>query len=392
MTSRPRILMASPNYWTSPFQVGSHHLARGFVSEGWDVAFVSDPISPLHLLGGRSTELRDRLGIYRAGGREDLDGHLWAYVPGALVTPRDTSLLRGRWLHDHWSRLTVPNLARMVRQRGFGDVDVLYFDSAAQRFWLDVIPHRRSVLRIADRNSGFAGYTKEMQRLEAQLAASVDLVVYSGSTLASYVAGLGARRSLHLPNGVDFARYVDLDDEAPGDLAAIPRPIAIYVGAMDEWFDFETVDALAGALPDVSFVLIGPDKLARGRITPRPNLHLLGRRPHALVPRYLQHADVGLIPFDVQGHPDLVNGVHPLKLYEYLACGLPVVATRWEELVALDAPIALCETVAEQVAAVRRATEMPNDPDPGIRFASAADWRLRVMSLTTELELSAIPN
>ena len=88
-----RLLMASANYWRSPFQVGSHHLARGFVRAGWEVAFVSDPISPWHLFGGQLKDLRERYELYRGNGVTDCDGHLWAYVPGALLTPHNKPCL-----------------------------------------------------------------------------------------------------------------------------------------------------------------------------------------------------------------------------------------------------------------------------------------------------------
>lgn len=377
--------MAATNYWTSPFQVGSQHLARGFVRAGWDVAYVSNPISPLHVFARGSNEVRDRAAIYRAGGIEQFDGHLWAYVPGALATPTQSALLRGRWLHRNWSRLTIPNVDGVMGAHGFGDVDVLYFDTAVQHFWLDKIPHRRSVLRIADWSPGLRSHTREMLALEARLASRVDLVVYSAATLAPYVAELGARRSLHLPNGVDFERYVARTPEPPADLASIPRPIAIYVGSMEEWFDFGSVQAMAEALPDVSFVLIGTNRLARRRLRPLPNLYLLGRRPHEQIPSYLHHADVGLIPFDTAGHADLVHAVDPLKLYEYLACGLPVVAARWDELVALEAPVVLCGTVGEHVSAIRELLSVPHDPAPGIAFARRSDWQGRVDTLVCAL-------
>lgn len=385
MSAPPKILMATSNYWTSPFQVGSHHLARGFARAGWRVGFVADPISTLQIIARRTPELKDRLAIHARGGIGDLNGMLWAYVPVAIATPRGSPFLKSRWLHDNWQRLTIPNLTRVVREHGFGEVDVLYFDTAVQRFWLDRIPHRRSVLRVADRTAGFAGFTAEMQRLEAELAASVDLVVYSAERLAPYVTSLGARRTLHLPNGVEFDRYAAAVPDAPLDLAAIRRPIAIYVGAMKEWFDFRAVDAMAAALPDVSFVLIGPDQLARQRLAPRPNVHLLGRRSHDLVPSYLHHADVGLIPFDIIGYPELVNGVHPLKLYEYLACGLPVVAPAWDELLSLNAPINLGGSVEEQIRAIRGVLSVPHDPGPGLLFAANADWGPRVEALLERL-------
>ena len=98
--------MACANYWTTPFQVGSHHLARGFVDAGWTVGFVSDPISPLHLLGHARKELASRFRLYRQGGFWDLGKKLWAYVPAALATPRNEPLLRSHALERGWAHLT----------------------------------------------------------------------------------------------------------------------------------------------------------------------------------------------------------------------------------------------------------------------------------------------
>jgi glycosyltransferase involved in cell wall biosynthesis len=58
----------------------------------------------------------------------------------------------------------------------------------------------------------------------------------------------------------------------------------------------------------------------------------------------LQHADVGIIPFKVT---PLIESVSPLKLYEYMACGLPVVASRWRELEAINSPARLASSSEE---------------------------------------------
>ena len=84
---RPLVVMGCPHHWWSPFQVAGQHFARQFVRAGWDVTYVSNPISPWHLASGLSKDLRLRFRQYRAGGLTDLDGHLQAYVPGAIVTP-----------------------------------------------------------------------------------------------------------------------------------------------------------------------------------------------------------------------------------------------------------------------------------------------------------------
>src|SRR5438105_4783206 len=133
--ARKRVLMACPNYWRSPFQVGSHHLAREFVRAGWEVAYVSDPVTPWHLAGGWTRELEERLGLWWAGGEVEHGGRLWAYVPAALVAGHNKPLVRGEAVHRHWHRWTVPNVVAQVRQHGFGAVDLLYIDSISQSFW-----------------------------------------------------------------------------------------------------------------------------------------------------------------------------------------------------------------------------------------------------------------
>jgi glycosyltransferase involved in cell wall biosynthesis len=365
--------------------VGGHHIARALVAEGWDVAYVTNPISPLHLARVRAPELRDRFRIWRHGGLDDLDGHLWAYVPGALLTPHRAPLLRSRMVHRRWHDLTLPNVAGMARRHGFGSVDLLYIDSVVQAFWLRSVEHRHSVLRISDRMTGFTEFTPEMHRLEADLARRVDLVAYSASTLAEYVNSLRPRRSLHLPNGVDLEHFLGPVPAVPADLEGIRRPIAVYVGALDDWFDFAAVDRLARDRPDVSIVLIGPDERARAQLPRRANLHLLGRRPFEALPAYLRHADVGLIPFDVRGHPDLVRSIHPLKLYEYLACGLPVVAARWVEMDRLASPAILYDEPDQITTALERALANPVDGDAALDYATAADWRGRVRTLLAAL-------
>jgi glycosyltransferase involved in cell wall biosynthesis len=382
--------MACANYWRSPFQVGSHHLARGFVKAGWDVAFVSDPISPFHLFEGLSPELKERFRAYRQGGVTDLDGRLWAYVPATLVSPHNKPILRSEWVHRHWSSLSRPDVVHMVKAHGFGQVELLYFDSVNQNFWLNAVGHQRSVFRVADSNIGFRKFTPAMRGLQQELARSVDAVVYSAENLRGLVEQLHPRRSLHLPNGVDFEHFARPLPGSPDDLAGIPRPIAVYVGAMEAWFDFRLIDSAVAALPDVSFVLIGPDRRARRLLRPAPNLHLLGRRPHLQLPRYLHQADVGLIPFDVAGHPELVHNVNPLKLYEYLAAGLPVVATEWSELTHLASPAELTVTPDEFIKAIRKAVTVRPDRTPLQRFAANAEWSERVADLSRFLELALL--
>ena len=376
-TYRPRVLMATFHDWASPLPLGSHHLSRAFVANGWDVAHVSAAISPLQFFRDRD-EFRGRFSRYHSAGVNRLDGHLWTYMPAAILTPHNVPLLRSRVVHRHWQKSTLPNVVRTVRRRGFSHIDLLYIDTPTQAFWLNEVEFDLSVARIGDRYAGFGGVPGELLKMERELIRSVDLVMYSARELESDIRAAGANRTLHLPNGVDFAHFADGDTAMPSDYLDIPRPIAVYVGEMAEWFDYDKINDLAKSMPTVSFVLIGPDQFARKRIASRNNVHVLGRRPFDRLPAYLHNADVGLMPFDVDRHPSLVHAVHPLKLYEYLACGLPVVATRWDELERLGSPAMLCDTTDDFEAAITSAIDEEADPAVGVEYARAADWTGRV--------------
>jgi glycosyltransferase involved in cell wall biosynthesis len=331
--------------------------------------------------------LIERYQIYAKGGDRDVDGRLWAYVPGTLLPPQNRPVLRSAAVCRFWGSWTRPSLIEAVSRNGFGDVDLLYVDSPLHAGWTKGIVRKKSAYRMADNLAGFQKATPAMHQIERELAQTVDVVVYAAGTLEPYVKSLGPRHVLHLPNAVDFAHFCNSDVPRPDEYAGISNPIAVYVGAMDVWFDFDVINACVRRLPHVSFVMIGPDDLARTRLKPRPNLHLLGRRPYAALPAYLRYADVGLIPFDVRRHSVLVQSIHPLKLYEYMACGLPVVSIDWEELRNLRSPATVCEDPASFPDAVQATLAGPRDSTAMRSYAEGHDWTQRVQSLLTFLEL-----
>jgi glycosyltransferase involved in cell wall biosynthesis len=383
--ARKRLLMACPNYWQSTFQVGSHHLARAFVRAGWDVAFVSDPISPLHIGGGCSPDLWRRLAVWQAGGLHDLDGRLWTYIPAAVLTPHNKPLLRSHFVHRRWHRWTWPDVTRMVRRRGFGSVDLLYIDSPYQPFWLDAIQYRQAVYRIADYHPHYGKYTPAARACERAIAQRVDLVAYPSHSLRDYARELGARRTLYLPNGVPYEQYAGPRLPVPAEYRGLSRPIAVYMGVIPEWFHFRWVREAARRLPEIAFVLVGPDQLARQELAGIANVHILGLRSNAAVPAYLQHADVGLIPFDLARNPQGVEVLNPQKLYAYLASGLLVVASAWKEIQDLGSPARVCASVDEFVNAIRQAVSGPGDAEQYRRYAAAFDWGHRVAALLQAL-------
>jgi glycosyltransferase involved in cell wall biosynthesis len=172
----------------------------------------------------------------------------------------------------------------------------------------------------------------QVRESEARLIQLADIVFTSSSTLYAARKALNAN-TIYLPNVADaehFSRARDADLPVAEDLKDIPHPIAGFVGNITGYkLDFDLLTSLAHARPDWSFVLIGP--VGRGdpstditKLRDLTNLHLLGERPYAELPRYLKGFDACLIPFNEN---ESTRGSLPMKFFEYLAAGKPVIAT-----------------------------------------------------------------
>lgn len=129
-----------------------------------------------------------------------------------------------------------------------------------------------------------------------------------------------------IPNGVDIAHYQSQPKLLNRDIADIPHPIIGYIGVMQDRVDVDLLMYLARKNPTKSFVIIGPiwNSEDEKKLTTLPNVHILGYKNYGDAPSYIQHFDVALIPHKRSA---FITSTNPMKLYEYLACGKPVVAT-----------------------------------------------------------------
>jgi glycosyltransferase involved in cell wall biosynthesis len=135
------------------------------------------------------------------------------------------------------------------------------------------------------------------------------------------------------PNVADTALFASALQAGPIDAAlqALPQPRIVFTGAIVATkLDVPLLVALARARPQWSFALVGTVGLGDPRtdvsqLMAEPNVHLLGRRRYEALPELLRGADAGLIPY---AQNTLTQSIFPMKVYEYLAAGLPVIATQ----------------------------------------------------------------
>ena len=207
---------------------------------------------------------------------------------------------------------------------------------------LDVLDPSAVVYHCVDdiaAQKGVAGAA--FRAAEARFAARADLVLASAPALAARMR-THSDRVLEAPNVADTALFAEALAPGPEDpaITALPQPRIVFTGAVvGTKLDLDLLAAVARRRPDWAFALVGPVGAGDpgtdvSALHGLPNVHLLGPRPYAGLPAVLRAADAALIPYAVN---DLTRSVFPMKVYEYLAAGLPVVATPLPALAGVDA-------------------------------------------------------
>ena len=173
------------------------------------------------------------------------------------------------------------------------------------------------------------GYQDDMIYYERKLAHISDLVIVSSNCLYAKMA-LVSKNVLYIPNGVWNKDYVPKEKSIPDDIMSIDEPIIFFMGAIAEWVDIELIDYLSSKRPQYSFVFVG--MCLDVKLPKKGNIFYLGEKKYDVLSNYLSRATVAIIPFKVN---KLTAAVTPLKFYEYLSSGTPVVATIMPDILGL---------------------------------------------------------
>jgi polysaccharide pyruvyl transferase CsaB len=178
-----------------------------------------------------------------------------------------------------------------------------------------------------DDHAGFSTNSPRMLKHEKKLFEISDLVLAASQSLLLKCSRF-SDRVLYLPNAADFEHFSRSITEDP--IPDIKGPVIGYYGAISEWFDDKLIYNAAFKHPDWQFVLIGDIFGAELKLLQSlSNVHFLGEIPYGKLPAYLHRFNVACIPFKLT---PLTLSTNPVKFYEYLSAGKPVVAVDLPEL------------------------------------------------------------
>jgi len=307
----------------------------------------------------------------------------------ALPGEADLDLYSGR-LEGETLRQAEDALLRIAADEGIDDavlfVQYPFWEPLARR-----LRERRGwrlVYDCLDEHSGFGTHGESTEEDERRLIQESDLVLATSGPLLERLRTTRPD-AVRLPNAADAEKFAALPPRATSPLAALPRPVIGYYGAISSWFDAEAVAIAAARHPAWTFALVGdtrglaPDAVKA--LEARPNVRLHGEVPYAELPSWVAGFDVCTIPFR---RTPLTEATNPFKLYEYLATGKSIVARRLPELEPFADAAVLYDRAEELGPALERALAQTGEGAPRRRreLARANTWETRYGALRERLD------
>jgi glycosyltransferase involved in cell wall biosynthesis len=376
MKDRTIICLAN-NYFFDP--TSKHHVMRELAKSN-HVLWINWHASRRPSLNRRDFgSIAEKLRQFR-NGLVKVQERLWVLTPLVLPLPSSALARRlNRWLLTLQTRQILRELPPRRQVWSFtADVGPLVGSFGEERV----------IYYCVDEFAAFPGFDIETtRRLDRELCEQSDLVIAVSQSLYESKRQYNANTVL-VPHGVlydHFAQALDPTFPMAQDLARLPRPVIGYYGLIHEHQDLNLVAAIARRRPQWSFALVGKVQIDVERFRSVPNMHFLGQKPHAELPHYSRGFDVAIIPHKVN---ELTLNMNPIKLPEYLAAGLPVVASPLPEVRRYEPEVRIAHDVEGWIAALEQAIADRSAIADKRRSSLVAPegWAVRVETIMEELE------
>ena len=307
-TSKTDVLLFSVIDWHFRIQ-RPQHLARGLAKSGHRVFYLSNHFSDRNEPGYEIEQIEPGLPLFQI--KLNVPGAPAIYFEGPQ--PNDQAALQNSLsvlLHD----FDIASSLSMV----------------AHGYWYDTasgVPNSTLVYDCMDHHEGFGNVPQELIDLEKKILTNADLVTTTSLYLDEMAAEYTSSHTI-VRNAGEYTHFAT----PPATVYKDPegRKIIGYCGAIAEWFDGELIRSLSKAFPEHLILLVGGDTAnVASLLKGCKNVVFIGEVAYSDVPHYVHAFDVCLLPFQVI---PLTLATNPVKVYEYLATGKPVVCVDLPEV------------------------------------------------------------
>ena len=341
------------------------HLASSFAKAGHRVFFFSNHFIDNSTPGYELEQLDPQLDLYQI--KLHVSG-----APAIYFAPPTTEALS----------MIQKSLAKLILDfAAVSSVSVIQ-----HAYWYPLVTRIANTIRIydcMDHHEGFGNVPEKLIDIEKNMLSEADQIIVTSTWLQEFTQDYNNNVAV-IRNAGEYEHF----SKSPKQKYIDPknRKIIGYFGAIAEWFDIGLIKAISIALPDALILLIGDDTInAQKTLKKLTNVQFIGEIPYSKLPYYLHSFDVCLLPFQVI---PLTLATNPVKVYEYLAAGKPVVCVDLPEVAQFGDLVSCASTQDEFIRSVSEIISLPdNDSDIQLRkeFAREQTWDHRIVILEQEI-------
>ena len=346
------------------------------------VLYVEGQVGPEQLLIRRRWLWKAKLRRWREGLKK-IKGNLWIWSPPLVPPGRYYSLLAnrlGQWLISLYLR-------RLAQDLDFSD-PILWIYPPQCGDLIGRFNEKLAIYHCIDEAAGGISGRKRrvIQQEEGVLLEKADVIFVHSRGLLESKSGFNPNIYL-IPSAADIDHFAKVQEENTPihpDIKRLQRPVIGQVGNFDARSDVELITYLATTHPEWSIAIVGlvqEERVDVSALKKLQNVHFLGKRHFQELPSLIKGMDVCIIPYVVS---EMTIYINPLKLYEYMAAGKPIVSTDLPEVRPFYEVVTIARTPEEfaQGIAAALANDSPTQVQRRMAIARQHSWDQRVEAMS----------
>ena len=380
-------VLFSTGDWDEPYWTNKQHTASHLVNAGHRILYIES-------VGIRAPKLsssRDLGRMWRRlkrawKGPRPVRKNIWVYSPLAIPFKHHWPMVK--WLNQGVLRLLIGWFCRSkyFKQPVVWTYHPYMLDSLPGNHWGPLVYH------CVDDLSVIPGIDCDSYRAaERCLLAKSDVVFTTSQELLAHCLQVNSN-SYFYPNVADIEHFSVAREigSLPQEFDNIPEPRIGYIGVLSDFkVDFQLVSDVAEARPEWHWVFIGEEREGQSNIIVEhlktlPNIHFIGRRDYQELPQYMRGLAVGALPSVIN---DYTRSMFPMKYFEYLAAGLPIVATPLEFTKQYSDGMLVSDSSASFIAAVEHQLARGRFSDEqSVSYVGDNTWSARLEKMLASIE------
>ncbi len=365
------VCLSTSNWY--PFPTRKQHIMSRL--EGAEILYFDPPVTLLAPFKDRKTF--SRLFAWLSRGQNPKENIRVYALPPVLPF-----FNKYRFINKINQRILALFVNRKIVANGFSN-PLLWCYSPTSADILKHIQKSGLVYDCVDRHSAYKGLIREsvVGAMEKDLAERADFVFATAAGLFETLKEYNENTFL-IPNGVNFEHFSKGGD-VPSDMRGLKKPVFCFAGMLQECIDYEKIRLIAEERQEWTVALIGGHMpgVNLEHLKKYPNIRFLGMKKYDDMPAYLAACDVFL---NIFREGSLSRDVSPLKFYEYLACGKPVVSTpQPEQVLEYEDVVYIAESDDDFIEKCEKALIETGEEKnkKRIAYAAAASWDARVWEM-----------